>query len=216
MPTPKKPLLPWGPKKVDLDAMEILELNRFIALLRDFRANEKAAPLLLAAYEQVKKLTPILPLFPEGLKEEFENPLAWEGIDETKLEEVKLFVEKLAAPGSFYFDVFVTACEGGCDYWAEVKQYKIWLPKKPGLELQERTQTAEAVFVYDDPNSGEPRQTRITLLTILNGLLRMRRENTDGAKAILEAWAEWDAGEIDAGGADYIVQMALFGELTFS
>lgn len=116
-------------------------------------------------------------------------------------------------PRSLLIDIVVTAIEGGIDYWINVSTYD---PAKG------------TATIYFDPFSteqGEKEQKReITPETVLAGLQLLASE-----KEIKWLWAETRTRIVgaalgdpedffvreDAGTADVIVQLGLFGEVVF-
>jgi hypothetical protein len=108
---------------------------------------------------------------------------------------------------SFLGDVIVTATEGGTGYWAYASDYH-WEDEDPS----KNTVTLTAM---DDPAT----ERVVTIETIAHGLAKLRKGegqvNSRIRAEILEADRANDAGDIDADGADVIVQIALFGELVY-
>lgn len=119
----------------------------------------------------------------------------------------------------FLRDVFVTACEGGINYWAYVQEYA-WpdLDRYYALVLDTVEQT--------------PVPLRIDRALINRGLRRIHRaaerqpvgENATSVKYLSHSCAKRislalrirDAGEIDADDADVIVQVGLFNEVRYA
>lgn len=130
----------------------------------------------------------------------------------------------------FLADVITSAIEGGTGYWAAVHAYR-WegLPAAEryaviGVEDEEDEKIeALAAKLGRKPTLSEAIEARavykLTCETIARGIGRIARGeiriNTALAKTIYAANRESDAGEIDAEGADAIVQAALFGELVY-
>jgi hypothetical protein len=112
----------------------------------------------------------------------------------------------------FLQDVFITAIEGGINYWADIYTYR-WSTEPWEATIREL---------------GEPEILTINRAVINKGLRLISRAVPDeeggtsikylsarAAADIREALRERDAGNIDAGLADTIVQVGLFGQVMF-
>lgn len=107
----------------------------------------------------------------------------------------------------FLKDIIITAYEGGIGYWALGRNYD---PDNGTVDLVE-----DEHFPFDD---NTPWQT-VNLDTIERGLAKVK----DPSFKINKEMRGWittgditnDAGDIDSGCADAIVQAALFGELVY-
>lgn len=117
----------------------------------------------------------------------------------------------------FLFDIFVTALEGSIGYWAESLNYH-WRKDDGSDDLEG--------FYSDviDAEEGESedacfQKSRIDISVIRKGLTNIGKEdfkiNSELKRTILHASIDNDGGQIDAEGADCIVQAGLFGELVF-
>lgn len=134
----------------------------------------------------------------------------------------------------FYFDVFVTACEGGINYWARVRKYH-WMNRdeNTGKHISDDidgfyavVEDAEAYGEVEDacfPKSKIDKEIiRKGVCRIINGCVK-REDGTherlriaeDIRSRICEASAQNDAGMLDAEDADCIVQVGLLGEIMF-
>jgi hypothetical protein len=118
----------------------------------------------------------------------------------------------------FAHDVFVTAVEGGINYWAAVLRYR-WMASDGACDLE-----GFHALVVDAESDESDEPQRIDRDVIVRGLQRI----VDGTATccgrpldalftdrIASAVAEIDAGDIDAGDADTIVQVGLFGEVVY-
>lgn len=128
------------------------------------------------------------------------------------------------------FDVFVTACEGGVNYWAQVSDYHIWECKDPLIEdlkgfqatlsdhedyLTEWTVTGQTILrglhrmadaraPYYDPNGAGTNCASVPFLG---------KHHHDIAVKMLEH-PNLDI-DFDASFADDVIQAGLFGEVRY-
>ena len=94
-------------------------------------------------------------------------------------------------------EIFVTACEGGINYWAQVDEYD-W------------TAPGTCVLSYEN-EQGEPDKRYITsgLVLVAKGLQRAaERGLTDTVDRV-------HSGDYDAADADAIIQLALFDDVIY-
>ena len=123
--------------------------------------------------------------------------------------------------------VFVTAREGGIDYWCEIRHYRWWDQTKPAGERDD-LDTFEAL-VYepdgDEDDKGNAPTWRINREVIYKGLmvaaapdsadeLRKLAMSATTREVARDLLAGRDA-DYDADVADQIVQLALFGEVVY-
>lgn len=110
----------------------------------------------------------------------------------------------------FLDDIIITAIEGGIGYWSVCHKYE-W-DGKPEVT---------AVIQEFDESDGEVTGPKITLNRdlIIKGINKVLAGESGVAdrmvKLIAGANATNDGGDIDADGADVIVQAAIFGELVY-
>jgi hypothetical protein len=110
-----------------------------------------------------------------------------------------------------FFDIFVTALEGGIGYWSEAESYHIWLP-----DTDEEDTTgfyADIIDVEDDVKY----HIDIKVLRKGYGLAASTFRNkiawsTTPPPLVWTKDTDWD---FDAGDADCIVQLGLFGEVVY-
>lgn len=119
----------------------------------------------------------------------------------------------LAIPAEFPHAMFTAAIEGGINYWAEVFRYR-W--SKGGPDHEADFDGFHAVIA--ETEGGE--NHRIDREVILRGLGRLFAGeyaglHTSSAARIMSAALGGDAGTLDAGDADALVQVGLFGEVVF-
>ena len=113
-------------------------------------------------------------------------------------------------PENFYEDILVTALEGGSNYW--IDYIKAANPPKPrematSIWVSYRLNDGKTVFINADGvqyGLTKPKLTKGIKLWVKNHPKQVHL--VDG---------ELDAGSIDAGDADAILQYALFGELVY-
>jgi hypothetical protein len=118
-----------------------------------------------------------------------------------------------AKRNQFFADIITTAIEGGIGYWSVTLQYQY--NGKPCVgELVEGVDTC-ATISPEDSNI----IYGIDIDLIDKGIDAILGERVSISvatqEAIERAWAELDAGEIDADAADAIVQVGLFGKLVY-
>lgn len=113
---------------------------------------------------------------------------------------------KTAERVQFLADVLTTAVEGGTGYWAAIGGYKF----EPASE-------AQAFFHIEDEPDRQPEF--VGLDAIAKGIGRVLdpefKVRADIREQVALGSRENDAGEIDADGADVIVQAAIFGEIVY-
>ena len=112
----------------------------------------------------------------------------------------------------FLFDVFITACEGGVNYWTDIANYH-WRNDRDGSDDLEGF---SALLL--DWNSGEKHS--VDFGVIATGLERIAAGgiaylNEPSRQAIVNAILTDDAGEIDATLADLVVQAGLFDQIVY-
>ena len=104
------------------------------------------------------------------------------------------------------FNIVITACEGGVNHWAAVKNYK-W--NDADLTASATLLDTEDAFKKYD----------LTYKTIRSGIKTICKPGfqlrEDILKNILIANRNNDAGDIDAEAADCIVQAGIFGEIVY-
>lgn len=122
----------------------------------------------------------------------------------------------------FLSDIITTAVEGGTGYWAQVSQYQYVMDGEVCVCVGKRVgDGARAVLhpLLEDDSGYEVEGHEITPNVIAKGLGIVGTAgfglNRDTRAAILLGNRENDAGEIDADGADAIVQAAIFGEVVY-
>lgn len=126
----------------------------------------------------------------------------------------------------FLDDIIVTAVEGGIGYWSQVEEYR-HANQAPGHVF------ASIIDISDDYDEEEtedsttelPPRYRIDSETIYRALTLVAAAGATELEAlrigkfsqddIIHAMMEKDAGEIDAGLADDLVQIGLFGRTMY-
>ena len=126
----------------------------------------------------------------------------------------------------FLGDIIVTAVEGGTGYWAQVSQYQydetLLDPKGVRVIVGERQGDATQATLHelnDDESGYRDEGLELTLDAVARGIGRIKSGeigvNSRLRKEILIGDRENDAGNIDADGADVIVQAGLLGEIRY-
>lgn len=120
-------------------------------------------------------------------------------------------------------DIAVTAAEGGIGYWSVIQTYKPsrWTPD--GFDVVQGNLAVADDFVfytieYENPESNEPPRLTadITPELLRRGFrLAIDKARADLVQRVLGLPREDWTGEIDADGADAIVQCGVFGEIVF-
>lgn len=121
----------------------------------------------------------------------------------------------LPVSAEFVHDVFVTACEGGINFWAEVDQYH-WSDGNRNPDLYGFFATVRAYDIDDFDDA----KFRVDASVIAAGLQQIAAGPVEylgeGLRTtIIQAAIAGDAGDIDANDADTIVQVGLFGRLIY-
>ena len=93
-------------------------------------------------------------------------------------------------------DLFVTACEGGINYWAFVNDYDFVKITATILDIEDETEYA------------------VTAETIIDGVLQVARRIAEDDN-YLRLMQEIQHTTYDAIGADIVLQMGIFGELIY-
>lgn len=131
---------------------------------------------------------------------------------------------------SFLFDVFTTACEGGIGYWSLMTTYHLRNADEydhVGFHALVNFENPWGTFL-DIPDELRGRFTldaddstclivRIDAAVIQRGLTLMQAFNdwTPRSDVLLANYTNGEDGDYDAGEADNIVQLGLFGEIIF-
>lgn len=122
----------------------------------------------------------------------------------------------------FLGDVITGAVEGGTGYWAQVSQYQYEMDGEVRVCVGRRHGDDPRAVLHplrDDETGYEEEGKELTLDVVEAGIARIAdptfKINSTLRGAILAASATNDAGEIDAEGADYIVQAGLLGEVVY-
>jgi hypothetical protein len=131
-------------------------------------------------------------------------------------------LSKNPAHNQFLFDIFVTALEGGIGYWSRCSKYRIWTPNtrtSRGDEVADLANFHAVIHTGSCAPEGKG-EHRIDRSTVTRAFSRMRSGDVkhlpaEVRKRYVRAYREHDAGDIDAGAADNIVQIGLFGEVVY-
>ena len=109
---------------------------------------------------------------------------------------------QLVPSHEFLADIVCTALCGGIGHWACCNS-----------EIDWQGETACTLIPSEDPEDFE--QKTLTHESIIKGMQTLIDSEHHDAATIIQALSDDDAGYIDAGIADNIVQAGLLGELTF-
>ena len=115
-----------------------------------------------------------------------------------------------------YFDLFVTALEGGIQYWASVLAYRWRLPRVEGADpAAERGEDLNGfrAIVVDADDSGD-RHT-IDRAVIARGFNLAKARDGEVGKRFRTADRDPEDSDFDADDADLVVQLGLFGEVVY-
>jgi hypothetical protein len=122
----------------------------------------------------------------------------------------------------FLADVITTATEGGIQYWARVTGYRWYSPDLDGGTAEPGPGgTANAWVELVDAEEDDGKRHRVTvddIARVLNGLRAdavPKYWNADAVRRAIAANRENDGGDIDAGDADCLLQLAIFGEVVY-
>ena len=133
-----------------------------------------------------------------------------------------LINNRTAERHDFLWGVFVTALEGGINYWARVWEYRPGYDIDPTPKEWSDYLDFNALIQCDtiDPRCPDDEgQYRVTIEVIEKGIKALKsgeaKVNSTILGWIVEGDNENDAGNIDADAADCIVQAGLFGEVVY-
>lgn len=119
-----------------------------------------------------------------------------------------------------YFDIFVTALEGGIGYWSVCHEYRWRRPGTDGTvdEVQD-TLGFHAVISEEDGVTKRHTINRETIAKGVREFIAWAKEGNPSTyfkqAAVDLDWGKWDDLDVDADIADAIVQFGLFGKLVF-
>lgn len=129
----------------------------------------------------------------------------------------------------FLADIITTALEGGVGYWSQASEYRWFSPTlSGGTATPGPNGTANAYATLhetdtDDGELGEALTVDVDVIAKAFGLIALSASGKleipslshDYARRLMSAYREIEAGDIDAGDADNIVQVGLFGEVRY-
>ena len=118
------------------------------------------------------------------------------------------------------FDIFVTALEGGIDYWVDAVTYRPYMEDKDtdGEPVENTFDFWANVKFTGIKEDGSASVERIDRGTIIKGLLKLANapEGLDHKQTALLILLGAPDTDYDADFADAVVQMGLFGEQVFA
>jgi hypothetical protein len=125
--------------------------------------------------------------------------------------------------------IVITAAEGGIGYWSQIQpdpgyKYTRWMPDNPDGSVGEPISVPDDFVFYriaalneDEDGYDEDKLYDITPAVVRRGLeVAMTKARHDLVKDVVlfSSREDW-TGEIDADGADVIIQCGLFGEIVY-
>jgi hypothetical protein len=108
---------------------------------------------------------------------------------------------------NFYHDIMSTAVEGGINHWADVRN--------PVYDIDDNLH-AFSCRDNEDPSAPWLPVSKETVHTGIESVFASKAVSPEIVLSITQACADEDAGQIDADGADVIIQLALFKEVIYS
>lgn len=129
---------------------------------------------------------------------------------------------ELSVSDQILFDVFVTALEGGINYWAGVVEYNIWLKDDAGTTSLPHKEDLTGFFaIIIDSEDEDEKLIAIDRELIFEGLVACATKDVkhigsharNVARSLL--FSTSDDVDFDACDADQILQAGLFGEVVY-
>ena len=131
--------------------------------------------------------------------------------------------KEMSKRAKFLSDVVITALEGGVGYWSQASKYRSGYSGE-GLDEEGREPASAVIHEVNEDESGYSEQA-LTVDTKLVAKAFKRIMGKDEIPYTSKKWrkrmvaAYWDVEDgvcdIDAGDADCIVQIGLFGEVRY-
>lgn len=120
-------------------------------------------------------------------------------------------------PDDLPFAIFITGIEGGINYWFDVTKYRWRTP----------TGKDDLYGFYakgHDRENEETKEVTINRETILKGItmvcgdddVGLSKRWRDSIKSAIVSYDETDYLDMDADDADHVLQIGIFGEVTYS
>ena len=117
------------------------------------------------------------------------------------------------------WDIFVTALEGGIDYWAEASRYRIWKRAADGTPTDSCDEDHRGFYadISDIEQGGDYRVDRRIVargyrLATTTHRHDIRWSSGQTPPLVITADSDWD---FDASDADAIIQLGLWGEVVY-
>src|SRR5690242_16709128 len=120
-----------------------------------------------------------------------------------------------------YFDIFVTALEGGINYWSLCTAYR-WHDPNGAASDTEDVFGFRAIVFETDPDGDPLTRHEIDRAMIAKGVQRFIAYVKENSNLGIDShfrraaqdldWGKWDQLDVDAEVADAIVQLGLFDE----
>lgn len=121
------------------------------------------------------------------------------------------FTVKIKVSDGTLADIFVTAMEGGVNYWAAIHLYRHHVDTN-------RAPDQVHALLYDAEDEGDRKILPVNFKTIRDGIALILKDElvcSEVFENVKTAVVEDDASAIDANDADCIVQAGLFGKLVY-
>jgi hypothetical protein len=132
--------------------------------------------------------------------------------------------KRTAERETFLADIVTTAVEGGMNYWAQTSGYRWYSLSLPdgGGSADPSPAGGGNAYAKVHEFGDEPKVIKVhdlTIETVAKGIGILKKPETEISpylrRTLLGADTENDAGEVDAEGADVLVQLGLFGEIVY-
>jgi len=117
------------------------------------------------------------------------------------------------------FDTFVTALEGGINYWASCDQYHIWVDTRTNPDVAPHTEDTRGFYAVIIDVEDDGTIYTVNRATMARGLRLAATEwrdkiswSDDKPPLVVTADTDWVP---DAGDADAILQLGIFGDVIY-
>jgi hypothetical protein len=126
-------------------------------------------------------------------------------------------ITKVSALAQLHFDIFITAMYGGIGYWSEATSYHHDTRTESGILVDDITGFAATIISPEEDWDGE---MTIDKLVIAKGYRlasttwkdKLHWSSGERPPLVVGPNTDWDC---DAGDADMIVQLGLFGDVVY-
>lgn len=129
----------------------------------------------------------------------------------------------MSETAKFLSDVIITALEGGVGYWSQASEYRHGCVFESYEEREDKRQPAYAVIHEMDEDEGGYKKEglRVDNAAMAKAFKRIMGKDEiphcprEWRKRMVAAYWAKEAGDLDAGDADAIVQIAVLGEVVY-